>query len=156
MSSAEGRRYIRTPEFGSLKDHVYNCVGRYSGHGVTTQEAVQAVNRETPPTFITYSNPVSGALSRLHNVDRKIVRLHERRRGFYVYVLPEYINGRDYFPPRRPNQPDDVDLDHEHAQAIRDAAAGLEAEHDAMLIGVDVACRWLTAYADRIEKGNAA
>lgn len=103
MSTAEGRRYVRTDRFATLKDHVYSVVLRAGIQGATVEECVRAVNSETHPDFTAYSNPVSGALSRLHNVDERILRLHERRAGFNVYVLREHLMGRDYYLPRPPD-----------------------------------------------------
>lgn len=103
MSTAEGRRYVRTERFASMKDHVYAIVREAGHHGVTNLKAVAVLNEQTPDEFRAYSNPVSGALSRLHNVDRRIVRLKERRGGLYVYVANEHIDGRDYFLPRPPD-----------------------------------------------------
>lgn len=107
MSSAEGRRYVRTERFASLKDHIEHIICRtpHPERGWTTQEVVKVINDETFDSgYSTYSNPVSGALSRLHNVDGKIVRLKERRQGFNVYVpnTHEGISGREYHLPRPP------------------------------------------------------
>lgn len=109
MSTAEGRAYVRTTEFKSLKDRVYYFFLREHdpSMGWTTPEMVRAINMaESETGGATYSNPVSGALSRLHNKDMKIIRLKEKRRGFNIYVLPEYVNGRDYYEPRAPRRPD--------------------------------------------------
>lgn len=105
MSSREGRRYVRTEEFSSLKDHVLHVITRttHPERGWTTPEIVAIINDETPDGFTTYSNPVSGALSRLQNVDCKIVRLKEKRDGFNLYVRPDAVHGRDFYPPRPPN-----------------------------------------------------
>lgn len=48
----------------------------------------------------------SGVLSVLHKAGR-IARLTERRDRCFIYVLPEYVNGRDTQPQGRPTQPDD-------------------------------------------------
>jgi hypothetical protein len=106
MSTAEGRAYIRTTEFKSLKDRVYYFFLREHdpSMGWTTPEMVRAINM-AEASEVTYSNPVSGALSRLHNKDMKIIRLKEKRAGFNIYVLPEYVNGRDYYEPRAPRRP---------------------------------------------------
>lgn len=103
MSTSEGRRYVKSDHFTSLKDHVQHVVRRRGHLGATTPEVVRIVNSETPDTFTAYSNPVSGALSRLHNVDGKIVRLREKRDGFNVYVSLFDIAGRGFYPARPPN-----------------------------------------------------
>jgi hypothetical protein len=103
VSSAEGRRYIRTEQFASLKDHVYTLVKLSGPFGRITPELVHQINAETPDGFVAYSNPVSGALSRLHNVDGKLLRLRERRGGFNVYVAPEFVGRRAIYPPRPPH-----------------------------------------------------
>jgi hypothetical protein len=104
LSSAEGRRYVRTDQFGSLKEHVVDVVKRFGARGATTPEIVTIVNDETPDEFSTYSNPVSGALSRSHNVDGTVVRLKQRRGGFNIYVTPMNVGSTDdYYAPRPPN-----------------------------------------------------
>ena len=103
MSTREGRRYVRTDRFSSLKDHVLDVVQRAGVQGATVEEVVRAVNVETDDDFTAYSNPVSGALSRLHNVDLKIDRLKEERQGFSVYVHPSHRMGREHHLPRPPD-----------------------------------------------------
>lgn len=103
MSSAEGRRYVRTDQFASLKDHVRDLVWRSGEFGRTTPELVREVNIETPDDFVAYSNPVSGALSQLHNVDGKLLRLREKRGGFSIYVVPQCAGVRAVYPPRPPH-----------------------------------------------------
>lgn len=121
MATAQGRQYIGSTQFTNLKDHVVHLVKKEGKFGATTPELVRHINGQVPGA--TYSNPVSGALSRLHNVDRRLVRLKKKRGGFNVYVHKDYVNGRDFYPARPPQG---VENDRLTPELVEDVLRGLK------------------------------
>lgn len=88
----------------SIRNDVLAMVRMVGSHGITAAEI------ESLPAFAktTYHGPVSGHLSRLH-ADGVIARLSQKRtcflngknRSFKIYVLPEFVYGRQTEPQGR-------------------------------------------------------
>ena len=76
--------------------------------------------------FDLHHGQASGVLSGLHKAG-KIARLTERRNRSFVYVLPEYVNGRDTQQQGRAKQPND-----ELAVALIQAEATILRVEDAL------------------------
>ena len=70
------------------------AVQSYIMHLLYVRDAEGATWREIADLTLWHHGTVSGALSVLHKTER-IARLTEKRGRCRVYVLPEYVNGRD-------------------------------------------------------------
>lgn len=82
------------PEYESA-ENARVCVSMlalHTAHGCTAFEIEEALDKR--------GGAISGCLSTLHK-QGKVARLTEKRLGRKVYVLPEYVNGRDTEPQGR-------------------------------------------------------
>lgn len=108
-STSEARATERDKSWqtGNLQRGILNWVAGNLGHGVTIKELRDVYDND-------HHGTLSGALSVLHKTGR-IVRLSEVRDRCKVYVLPEYVNGREIEPHGRTRK---VPLDLTDTEAI--------------------------------------
>jgi hypothetical protein len=141
-SDASHERAVAEQQSGKAQQHremVVHALGEQTGHGLTY--------RELGDLFDWHHGQSSSVLSVLHK-ERRIARLQDRRNRCHIYVLPEYVDGRETREAGR-TAPHRADLD---AEAEAMAKAAWQAGHDVaeqgvqMRIGIARDAGWQTGY----------